>query len=76
VKWQGWLYAFGWSGAIGLPFLLLIGRHQPAEALIWIVLIGGGLAVDVGQILRGIRGPQGGERAALSDSSEIIFIQN
>src|SRR5207237_1611177 len=35
VAWQGWIYTAGWVTAIGLPFLLLIGRHPALEAMAW-----------------------------------------
>ena len=57
ISWQGWLYAGGWTGAIALPFLLLIGRHQPVEAMAWLTLGLGALTCDVWQILRGFRAP-------------------
>ena len=58
VSWQGWLYAGGWAGAISLPFLLQIGRHQPVEAMAWLTLGLGALTCDVWQILRGFRAPR------------------
>ena len=57
VSWQGWFYAGGWAGAISLPFLLLIARHQPLEAMAWLTLGIGALVGDVWQILRGFRSP-------------------
>jgi hypothetical protein len=47
---QGWLYAGGWAVAIGLPFLLLVTRHQGLEALVWLVLAFLGLTADVRKI--------------------------
>lgn len=64
ISWQGWLYSAGWGGAIALPFLLLIGRHQPIEAAVWLMLGLGGLAYDVRQILRAIQGPRRTQVAA------------
>ena len=58
ISWQGWLYAGGWAGAISLPFLVLIGRHQPLEATAWLTLGIGALICDVWQILRGFRAPR------------------
>lgn len=60
IAWQGWLYSAGWSAAIGLPFLLLIGRYQPLEAMTWLGLSVGALTYDVWQILRTFRVPRGG----------------
>src|SRR5439155_5752036 len=59
IHWQGWTYTAGWVAAIGLPFLLLIGRHQALEATAWLGLSVSALTYDVWQILRAIRGPQG-----------------
>jgi len=57
VSWQGWLYTGGWTSAIALPFLLLIWRHQPLEAMAWMGLAMGALYFDVRQIRRVILGP-------------------
>jgi hypothetical protein len=55
VRWQGWLYTAGWGSAIGLPFLLLIGRHQAVEAMAWMAVSLTGLIYDVWQILQAFR---------------------
>ena len=55
VSFRGWLYTGGWIGAIALPFLLLLGRGQPVEAITWMTLGLGALAYDVRQILRSFR---------------------
>jgi len=57
IRWQGWLYAAGWAAAIALPFMLLISRRQPVEAMAWLGLAVGWLVYDVRQIVRSIRGP-------------------
>ena len=59
VSWQGWLYTAGWTSAVTIPFLLLIGRHQPFEATIWMVVSLGALFFDVRQIRRSITHPSG-----------------
>jgi hypothetical protein len=64
ITWQGWLYTGGWGGAIALPFLTLVARHQPLEAMIWMALSIGALACDVWQILRAIRAPRRSPAAA------------
>ena len=76
VAWQGWIYAAGWMTAIGLPFLLLLGRHQALEALAWMGLSVGALTYDVWQILRAIRGPYGNAPAAASAKSDdsVLYI--
>lgn len=58
TSWQGWAYSAGWGGTIGLPFLLMLGRHQSLEALLWLVLSIGAMAFDVWQIFRIIRRPK------------------
>jgi hypothetical protein len=55
-SWQGWAYSAGWGGAIGLPFLLMLGRHQSLEASLWLMLSLGAMAFDVWQIFRSLRG--------------------
>ena len=52
VRWQGWAYTAAWSSAISLPFLVLVGRHQVFEALVWAGLSLGALIYDVWHILR------------------------
>lgn len=59
TSWQGWAYSAGWGGTIGLPFLLMLGRHQSLEALLWLVLSIGAMAYDVWKIVRAIRRPDG-----------------
>ena len=76
IAWQGWIYTAGWAAAIGLPFLLLIGRHQALEAMAWMGLSVGAMTCDVWQILRAIRGPQGGGAATASAKSDdnVLYI--
>lgn len=64
VTWQGWLYTGGWTIAMVLPFLLLIGRHQPLEAAAWMGLMMAALTYDVWQLRRAIRGPRAGSSVA------------
>ena len=52
ITWQGWGYSAGWTGAIISPFLLLVSRDQPLEALTWLGLGIGALAWDVKNIRR------------------------
>jgi hypothetical protein len=68
ITWQGWLYTGGWSAAIVLPFLLLLGRHQPLEATAWMTLGIGALACDVRQILKAIRRPRSSSSGAAAGS--------
>lgn len=57
IRWQGWVYSAGWVGAIGLPFVLLMLRHQPLEATAWLGLAVSTLTYDVWQILRALNAP-------------------
>lgn len=57
VTWQGWGYTLAWSGAMVLPFLVLLGRRQPVEAMLWMGLSIGALSYDVWNILRTYRTP-------------------
>ncbi len=59
IRWQGWAYTAAWSSAIGLPFLVLVGRHQVLEALLWVGLSLSALTYDVRHIFRALRHPQG-----------------
>lgn len=56
ATWQGWLYSLAWAGVILLPFWGLMARHQVAEAVAWVVVSGGLLALDVRHI-RGALAP-------------------
>jgi hypothetical protein len=58
ITWQGWLYSALWVAAIAGPFVLLIGRQQPLEAMTWMALGLGALMVDVRQILLAMNPPQ------------------
>ena len=55
IRWQGWAYAAGWSSAIALPFLVLVGRHQALEALVWAGLSLSAFTYDVWRILQSFR---------------------
>lgn len=75
VRWQGWLYAGGWATTIALPFLLLVGRHQPLEAAAWLALSTSGLVYDVWQILRAMRGPSPSRpQAAVRPVDNVLYI--
>jgi len=52
ITWQGWTYTAAWAGAIGLPFVLLVGRHQGLEAMAWLGLSAGAMAYEARQLLR------------------------
>jgi hypothetical protein len=55
IRWQGWAYTGAWASAIALPFLLLLARRQPLEALSWIAILVAGLGYDVWLILRSLK---------------------
>src|SRR5688572_16996054 len=74
VRWQGWTYTAGWGGAIGLPFLILIGRHQPLEAAAWLGLSLGALIYDVRQILRTFRGSAASASGAAARDDGVLYI--
>jgi len=54
ITWQGWGYSAGWTAAILSPFMLLVSREQPLEALAWLGIGIGALAWDVRQIRSGM----------------------
>lgn len=58
TSWRGWAYSAAWGGTIGLPFLLMLGRHQSLEAMLWLALSIGAMGYDVWKIMRAIRGPK------------------
>lgn len=58
VRWQGWAYFAGWVGTIGLPFWLMIARHQSLEALLWLTLATGTLAHDAWRMWLFLRQPE------------------
>lgn len=64
VTWQGWGYSAAWAGSIATPFLLLVSRDQPLEALTWLGVGIGGLAWDVRQIRTAMGLPAPQRRAA------------
>jgi hypothetical protein len=71
IRWQGWTYTAGWAGAIGLPFLILIGRHQALEATAWLGISLGALVYDVWQILRAIGGQN---RSTAKREDGVLYI--
>jgi hypothetical protein len=79
ISWQGWLYTASWASAIGLPFLVLITRRQPLEAMGWMGLAVGALTYDVWQILQAIRGPvasagRGAAPSAAKQDDNVLYI--
>jgi hypothetical protein len=58
TSWQGWAYSALWVAAIAGPFVLLLGRGQPLEAMAWAGLGIGALAYDVRQILLAMNPPK------------------
>ena len=79
ITWQGWLYTGAWTGTMVLPFLLLLGRHQPLEAMAWMTLTTGALICDVWQILRAIRGPGRSDAATTSPAkpgADVLYIMD
>jgi hypothetical protein len=78
VSWQGWTYTALWVAAIAGPFVLLIGRHQPMEALAWMGLGIGALAYDVRQILLSMNPPKSAPVAAAAPKREdnVLYIMD
>jgi len=76
ITWQGWLYSGGWIVTIVLPFLLLLGRHQPLEAAAWMTLTISALSYDVFQILRSYRGSPAGASATAATKTDdgVLYI--
>ncbi len=75
VSWQGWLYTGGWTGAIAVPFFLLLSRYQPLEAMAWMALSVGALFYDVWHIRRAMFAPPqsaGGSPAKPEDN--VLYI--
>ena len=52
VSWQGWVYTVVWSGALVLPFLILLSIARVPEALIWLTASIAALCWDVAQVRR------------------------
>ena len=78
ITWQGWAYSAAWIGVIGLPFVLLVGRHQPLEASVWLGLSVGALVYEMRQVLSGFRvsaspSPGTSSGAAKSDD-DVLYI--
>ena len=54
--WRGWLYVAGAVAIALLPTLLLLGRRQGLEGLIWLSVVGGFLAYEFWQVRRSLLG--------------------
>src|SRR5262245_38544643 len=76
ITWQGWLYTAAWSGTMVLPFLLLLGRHQPMEATAWMVFTVGALVCDVWHILKALRPPTPATTAAVKQADNVLYIMD
>jgi len=74
VVWKGWLYTGGWVAAIGLPFLVLLGRHQALEAMAWLGVAVGALTYDVRQILSALCGPRKNAATPPSSDDKVLYI--
>jgi hypothetical protein len=71
VRWQGWAYMAAWGSTIGLPFWLLVARHQSLEALIWLTLAIGTLSHDVWQMWTALRRPEKARPMATGDEVRL-----
>lgn len=74
TSWQGWAYSAGWGGTIGLPFLLMLGRHQSVEAMLWLVLSIGAMGYDVWKIVMAIRGAKGQTSPQQAADKQVLYI--
>jgi hypothetical protein len=52
IRWQGWAYAVAWMAVLGLPFVALLWWEMAPQALVWLVVMTGGLVYDVRDIRR------------------------
>jgi hypothetical protein len=57
ATWQGWLYVAAVAAAVLLPAIVLIGRHQGLEALIWLAAIGALVGYDLWNVRRALTCP-------------------
>ena len=80
IRWQGWVYSAAWIAAIGLPFVLLLLRHQPLEAAAWLSLSVGALTYDVWQILGVVRSHGSGapraRAAGIQRDDRVLYISD
>jgi len=70
ITWQGWAYSAAWLGIVGLPFIVLAGRHQGLEAMVWLGLAVGALVYEMRQVLRGFGVPAGTTAAASGSAAK------
>lgn len=56
ASWRGWLYVVGAAAAAFLPAMLLVGRHQTFEALVWLTAAAGFVGYDLWQVRRNLLG--------------------
>ena len=73
VTWQGWAYTLTWAAILLLPFLALLLRHQPVEALTWLGCSVGVLAYDVWQIRRAMIPPVVAARTAPQQAGDGVW---
>jgi hypothetical protein len=76
---QGWIYTGLWAAAIAGPFIMLLGRHQPIEAMAWMGLGIGALVYDVRQILLAMNPPKAAAVAstvAAKREDNVLYIMD
>lgn len=56
ANWRGWLYVTGAVVIAMLPTLVLLGRRQGLEALIWLAAVAAFVAYDLWQVRRALSG--------------------
>ena len=76
ITWQGWLYSVGWGGTAVVPFLLLVGRHQPFEAMAWMLFIVVAFVCDVRHILGAIHTSKKTSSDSASRSDDVLYIMD
>jgi len=79
IRWQGWIYSGLWAAAIAGPFVLLLGRGQPVEAMAWMGLGLGALVYDVRQILLAMnpaKAPAAATVAAKQDDNVLYILDD
>ena len=76
TSWQGWMYTGAWVAAIAGPFVLLISRHQPMEASVWMGLGLTALMYDVRQILLAMNPPKAATASTIGAKREdnVLYI--
>jgi hypothetical protein len=70
--WQGWLYAAIWLLVVSIPTIVLFLNSLTVESVIWMAASLVAVTLDLGAILKAMKGEQTDEDVLYIDESETV----